>query len=141
MNRLSLFSSPFLLGFDDFERTFDRVSKSANDGYPPYNIEQLDETSWRIVLALAGFSADDISAQREDNQLIIVGNPAKNDERTYLHKGIGARAFQRRFILADGIEIAEATLENGLLVIVLVRPDSKPRIQPVPIKSSASDRS
>ena len=136
MNRLSLFSSPFLLGFDHFEKTFDRAAKSAGDGYPPYNIEQMDDTSWRIVLAVAGFSPTDLTATREDNQLVITGAPAEGDTRTYLHKGIGARAFQRRFILADGIEIAEARLENGLLVIDLVRPDTKPRIQTIPISGS-----
>ena len=136
MNRLSLFSSPFLLGFDNFERTFDRVSKSANDGYPPYNIEQMDKASWRIVLAVAGFTSDELSATREDNQLIVTGAPAGAEQRTFLHKGIGARAFQRRFILADGIEIAEAILENGLLSIDLVRPEAKPQIQTIAIKTS-----
>ena len=135
LNRASLFSSPFLLGFDHFEKTFDRVAKSADDGYPPYNIEQFDDANWRIVLAVAGFSPNDLTATREDNQLIVTGAPATDKKRTYLHKGIGARAFQRRFILADGIEIASARLENGLLVVDLVRLTSKPRIQTIPINT------
>lgn len=133
MNRLSLFSSPFLLGFDHFEKTYDRVAKSAGEGYPPYNIEQMDDSSWRIVLAVAGFSIEDLSVVREDNQLVVTAKPPENDARTYLHKGIGARAFQRRFIMADAIEVASATMENGLLTVDLVRPETKPRIQTIPI--------
>jgi len=133
LNRRSLFSSPFLLGFDHFEENFDRVAKSASDGYPPYNIEQMDDTSWRIVLAVAGFTIQDLTATREDNQLIVTGTPPEEDNRTYLHKGIGARAFQRRFIIADGIEIANAALRDGLLIVDLVRPDAKLRHQTIPI--------
>ena len=133
LNRLSLFSSPFLLGFDHFEKTFDRVAKTAGEGYPPYNIEQMDESSWRIVLAVAGFAQEDLSVVREDNQLVVTATPPETDSRTYLHKGIGARAFQRRFIMADAIEVASAVMENGLLIVDLVRPDSSPRIQTIPI--------
>ena len=138
MNRVSLFSSPFLLGFENFEKTFDRAAKAAGDGYPPYNIEQLSETSWRIVLAVAGFEQNDLAVTREDNQLVITGNQPEAGDRTYLHKGIGTRAFQRRFILADGMEVAGASMNSGLLMIDLVRPVVKPDVQNIPITTNES---
>ena len=117
MSRVSLLSSPFLLGFDQLERVLERAAKSANDGYPPYNIEQSGEDAWRITLAVAGFGADDLSVTLEGNQLLVSGVQAQDDSRAYLHRGIANRQFQRRFVLADGIEVAGASLENGLLRI------------------------
>src|SRR5271169_3702232 len=105
MSRLSLFNSPLLLGFDHFERVLDRVSKAQTDGYPPYNIEQTGEGSLRLSLAVAGFALEDLVLQVEDNQLVIRGKQKDDGERTYLHRGIAARQFQRNFLLAEGIEI------------------------------------
>src|SRR3974390_1289967 len=122
MSRLSLFNSPLLLGFDHFERALDRVSKISSDGYPPYNIEQLSENALRISLAVAGFSIGDRSITIEDNQLVIRGKQADDTQRVYLHRGIAARQFQRSFILAEGIEVSGAVLDNGLLHIDLFRP-------------------
>ena len=126
MNRLSAFSSPLLLGFDHFEQLLDRVAKSANDGYPPYNIERVatngQSNGLRITLAVAGFARDDLQISAEDNQLIIRGRQAEEAERVYLHRGIAARQFQRSFVLAEGIEISGASLDNGLLHIDLIRP-------------------
>lgn len=122
MSRLSLFNSPLLLGFDHFERALDRVTKATADGYPPYNVEQTGENALRITLAVAGFAMADLGVQIEDNQLVIRGKQAEDkDERIYLHRGIAARQFQRSFVLADGIEVAGASLENGLLTVDLVR--------------------
>ncbi|QQR68923.1 MAG: Hsp20 family protein [Alphaproteobacteria bacterium] len=136
--RISLFSSPFLLGFDHLERSLERVAK-ASDGYPPYNIEQLSETRLRITLAVAGFSLDDLCVQAEDNQLIIRGkHPECPEDRVYLHRGIAARPFQRCFMLAEGILIAEATLDNGLLHIDLDRPIPQPKVTNVPIHKGPS---
>ena len=134
MSRLSLFSSPLLLGFDHFERTLDRVAKSAADGYPPYNIEQTAENRLRISLAVAGFSAEDLTVQIEDNQLVIRGKQSDDRERVYLHRGIAARQFQRAFVLAEGIEIAGASLDNGLLHIDITRPMVEPKIRTVEIR-------
>ena len=106
MSRRSIFDSPFLLGFDQFERALDRVSKASTEGYPPYNIEQVGEDRLRITLAVAGFSADGLSVQLEDNQLIVRGRQAE-EEKVYLHRGIAARQFQRSFVLADGIVYAK----------------------------------
>lgn len=133
MSRVSLLSSPFLLGFDQLERVLERAAKSANDGYPPYNIEQSGETAWRITLAVAGFAADDLSVTLEDNQLLISGAQEQDESRAYLHRGIANRQFQRRFVLADGIEIAGASLENGLLRIDFARPDTKPVVRKIQI--------
>ena len=123
MTRVSLFNSPLLLGFDHLERVLDRVSKSANDGYPPYNIEQIGENGLRITLAVAGFTQDDLDVTLEQNQLVIRGRQSDDPDRTYLHRGIAARQFQRSFLLAEGIEIAGAHLDNGLLGIDLIRPE------------------
>jgi HSP20 family molecular chaperone IbpA len=130
--RLSIFSSPFLLGFDQFERTLDRVSKGS-DSYPPYNIEQIGESQLRITLAVAGFAQDDLSAQIEDNQLVIRGHQHEEKERYFLHRGIAARQFQKIFVLAEGIEVISANLDNGLLHVDLRRPVVEPKIQEIPI--------
>ncbi len=133
MTRLSLFNSPLLLGFDHFERAFDRVSKAAADGYPPYNVEQTGENSLRITLAVAGFAMGDLQVQIEDNQLVVRGKQREEKERLFLHRGIAARQFQRSFVLAEGIEVAGASLDNGLLHIDLVRPLVEPKVRMVEI--------
>ena len=140
MTRLSLFNHPLLLGFDQFERTLDRVSKNAADGYPPYNVEQIGEDRLRITLAVAGFKADDLAVQVEDNQLVIRGKQTDEAGRIYLHRGIAARQFQRSFVLAEGIEVNGAELDNGLLHIELSRPIPETRTRKVEIRSAAPKR-
>ena len=122
MARMSLLNSPLLLGFEELERTLDRLSKASTDGYPPYNIERLSQDELRITLAVAGFSASDLQVTVEDNQLMIRGKTSDDAERIYLHRGIAARQFQRSFVLADGIQVAGASLDHGLLHIRLHRP-------------------
>ena len=138
MSRLSLFNSPLLLGFDHFERALDRVSKISTDGYPPYNIEQLGENALRITLAVAGFSMGDLAITIEDNQLVIRGKPVDDTQRVYLHRGIAARQFQRSFVLAEGIEVSGAWLDNGLLHIDLLRPEVESRVRTVEIKNASA---
>lgn len=138
MARLSVFNSPFLLGFEQFEQTLDRISKMPAEGYPPYNIEQLGPNRLRITLAVAGFTETDLSIELEDNQLLIRGRQTDDADRIYLHRGIAARQFQRSFVLAEGIDIVEAELDNGLLHIDLVRPEPEPRVQKIKIKRRAS---
>ena len=121
MTRLSLFDSPLFLGFDDFEKTIDRLRKSGAEGYPPYNIEQIGEYGLRITLAVAGFSMDDLDVEIDQNQLTVRGKQMDDKKRIYLHRGIAARQFQRSFVLADGIEVVGADLDNGLLHINLER--------------------
>lgn len=129
MTRFPGFSSPFLLGFDEIERVLDRVSKAANDGYPPYNIERIGDDDLnrdvlRITLAVAGFTRDQLDVTLEDSQLVIRGRQIDDDKnRQYLHRGIAARQFQRVFVLAEGIEVAGAELKDGLLAIDLARPE------------------
>jgi HSP20 family molecular chaperone IbpA len=129
--RLSLFDSPLFLGFDHFERTFDRLKKNAQEGYPPYNIEQTGENALRISLAVAGFTMDDLDVEIEQNQLVIRGRQSDEglEDRIFIHRGIAARQFQRSFVLADGIEVTGAHLSNGLLHIDMTRivPESKVR--------------
>jgi len=134
MSRLSLFNSPLLLGFEHFERALDRVNKLSGDGYPPYNVEQLGENALRITLAVAGFTMADLAITIEDNQLVIRGKQTEDGERVYLHRGIAARQFQRSFVLAEGIEVSGAFLENGLLHVDLVRPPVEARVRTVPIR-------
>jgi HSP20 family molecular chaperone IbpA len=130
MTRLSAFSSPFLLGFDEIERALDRVSKGPGTGYPPYNIERLARTghrpeTLRITLAVAGFARDDLEVSVEDRELTIRGRQNDDDTRDYLHRGIAARQFVKTFVLADGIEVTGADLADGLLSIDLARPEGE----------------
>jgi HSP20 family molecular chaperone IbpA len=138
MARLSLFNSPLLLGFDHFERALDRVSKVSSDGYPPYNIEQVGDNALRITLALAGFAMSDLKLTIEDNQLVVRGKQTDDENRVYLHRGIAARQFQRSFVLAEGIEVRGAWLDNGLLHIDLTRPAVETRVRTIEIKDGAA---
>ena len=122
MPRLSVLNSPLLLGFEELERTLDRLSKSSTEGYPPYNIEKTGEDDLRITLAVAGFSMTDLQVSIEDNQLVVRGKMQEERERVFLHRGIASRQFQRSFLLADGIEVAGAMLDKGLLHVDLHRP-------------------
>jgi HSP20 family molecular chaperone IbpA len=136
MTRLSLFNSPLLLGFDQFERTLDRISKASAEGYPPYNIERVGEDGLRITLAVAGFRMEDLTVQVEDDQLVVRGKQDDDPNRIYLHRGIAARQFQRSFVLAQGIEVAGAEIDNGLLHVDLKRPLPEIRVQTVKIRSA-----
>lgn len=133
MARLSLFNSPFLLGFDEFEQTIDRIAKASHDGYPPYNIEQTGQNTLRITLAVAGFTMDDLTVTVEGRQLIVKGKQADEEDRVYLHRGIAARQFQRTFMLAEGIEVVGASLDNGLLSIDLEQPAVEEAVRTVRI--------
>ena len=132
--RLSLFDSPLFLGFDHFERTLDRVKKHASEGYPPYNIEQTSEQGLRITLAVAGFTMSDLDIEIEQNQLVIRGRQEDDVSKTYLHRGIASRQFQRTFVLADGIEILGASLDNGLLHIDMKRVEPESTARKIEIK-------
>ncbi len=138
MPRVSVFNSPFLLGFEQFEQTLDRISKMPAEGYPPYNIEQIGVNSLRITLAVAGFTEADLSIELEDNQLLVRGRQTDDTDRVYLHRGIAARQFQRSVVLAEGIEIVGAELDNGLLHVDLTRPEPEPRVQKIKIKRRSS---
>ncbi len=138
MTRVSVFSSPLLLGFDHFERVLDRISKTSAEGYPPYNIEQTGDNGLRITLAVAGFAMSDLQVAIEDNQLIIRGRQVEDSpDRVFLHRGIAARQFQRAFVLAEGIEVNAAFLDNGLLHVDLQRPMPETRVRSIKIEQSA----
>jgi len=134
MTKLTLSTHPFLLGFDQLERLMERTAKAGNDGYPPYNIEQTSENSFRITLAVAGFGQADLSITIEDRQLMVRGRQGMDDdERVFLHRGIAARQFQKSFVLADGVEVGEAAMENGLLHIDLERATPETVVQTIKI--------
>jgi HSP20 family molecular chaperone IbpA len=141
MSRVSIFSSPLLLGFDHVERMIERATKAGSEGYPPYNIEQTGESELRITLAVAGFGPGDLGITVEDNQLVIRGKQIDEKERVYLHRGIAARQFQRSFVLADGIEVVRAELSNGLLHIDLLRPRPEPQVRNIAINTTDGGRS
>ena len=122
MTKMALGTHPFLLGFEQLERLVERTAKTGNYGYPPYNIEQTSATSYRITLAVAGFAESDLAITVEDNSLVIRGRQRDDSEgRIYLHRGIAARQFQLSFVLADGVDVGEAVMENGLLHVDLTR--------------------
>ena len=134
MTRVSFASHPFLLGFEQLDRLVERTQKAGNEGYPPYNIEQRGEAAYRITLAVAGFAEDDLAITVEDSQLVIRGRQsAEDDGRIFLHRGIAARQFQRCFVLADGVEVAGAELENGLLHVDLERAEPETVIRKIAI--------
>lgn len=129
-----MFTSPLFLGFDHLEQMLERASKTSSDGYPPYNIEQVSQTGLRITLAVAGFTMDDLQITQEDNQLVIRGRQTDDSQgRIFLHRGIAARQFQRSFVLAEGIEVKGAWLDNGLLHIDLAKPQPEVRVKTIPI--------
>jgi len=140
MNRISVFNSPLLLGFDHLERVLDRVTKTSSDGYPPYNIEQLGPDQLRITLAVAGFRDADLSVTVEENQLVFRGKQTEERDRTFLHRGIAARQFQKAFLLAEGIEVVGAALDNGLLHVDLRRRQPSNMVRKVEIRSAPSAR-
>ena len=121
MTKPTFGTHPFLLGFDELERLVERTARTGNDGYPPYNIEQTGEAGFRITLAVAGFAAPDLSVTVEDRQLVVRGRTPEMPERTYLHRGIAARQFQRAFVMAGGVEVRGSRLEHGLLHVDLQR--------------------
>ena len=135
MSRNVYFNSPFLLGFEHLDRLLERTAKAAGDGYPPYNIEQSSDDSLRITLAVAGFSSDELNVTVEDRQLVIRGKQNDSGDRTFLHRGIAARQFQRCFVLAEGIEVTGAELRNGLLTVELTRPKAESVVKTVEIRT------
>ena len=141
MSRMSAFNSPLLLGFENFERVLDRAAKASSEGYPPYNIEQTSEYGLRITLAVAGFSMDELNVTVEDNELVVRGQNVEDDShRVFIHRGIAARQFQRSFVLAEGIEVTGAGLDNGLLHVDLERIVPEPDVRTIKIENAVPDR-
>ncbi len=135
MTKMTLGSYPHMLGFEQLERLLERTAKSGNEGYPPFNIEQTSDFSYRITLAVAGFAEDELSITVEDRQLVIRGRQKDDTEgRVFLHRGIAARQFQRSFVLADGVDVGEAIMENGLLHVDLTREKPQSVVQTINIR-------
>ena len=142
MTRNTTFPSPFFVGFDEIERLLERTAKTAPDGYPPYNVEKQPLSDGdsgeklRITLAVAGFSAEELDLTLEDNELVIEGRQKDDPEREFLHRGIAARQFRRIFVLADGMNVVSASLDNGLLAIDLERPEPQRMVRKIKIQQS-----
>lgn len=134
MTKMTLGTPPYFLGFDQLERMIEQAAKSGTEGYPPFNIEQVSPSAYRITLAVAGFSEDDLAITVEDRKLVVRGRqPKTDDSRVFLHRGIAGRQFVKSFVLADGVEVAGARTENGLLHIDLERQDPDPVVQTIEI--------
>ena len=140
MPRASSFNHPLMLGFDRFDQILDQLSKSSKEGYPPYNIEQMGDRELRITLAVAGFTEDDLQITLEQNQLIIHGKQKDESERVFLHRGIAARQFQRKFVLAEGLKVTGADMENGLLHIELQLPTPRTESHQIKIRKKSSKK-
>ncbi len=142
MTRNSAFPSPFFVGFEEIERLLERTAKTAPDGYPPYNVEKKppdgdgNAEKLSITLAVAGFSAEELELTLEDNELVIEGRQTDEPAREYLHRGIAARQFRRIFVLAEGMNVVSASLDNGLLTIDLERPEPQKMIRKIEIRKS-----
>jgi HSP20 family molecular chaperone IbpA len=138
MSRISVFSAPFLLGFDSFEERVDRLAKSA-DGYPPYNIERMVDAEgtekFLVSIAVAGFGAHELEVLAEDSQIVVRGKQKDEPGREFLHRGIAARQFQRSFLLADGMIVKDATLGHGMLVVAVERPRAPKIARRIDIRS------
>ena len=139
MARSSIFGSPMLVGFEPFERMLEQMSKTSSDGYPPYNIEQLNESQFRISLAVAGFGPEELSVVIADSRLTISGHHHEDDPQSFLHRGIATRQFQRGFLLANGLEVSGSWLDNGMLHIDIVRLDPGTRVREIEIRSSPTN--
>ncbi|MCE2737783.1 MAG: Hsp20 family protein [Rhodobacter sp.] len=141
MTKLSFGAHPHLLGFEQLERLVERTSKTASESYPPFNIEAVADNAYRITLAVAGFREDDLAITVEDRHLVIRGRQSDDDaSRIFLHRGIAARAFQRSFVLADGVEVAGATMESGLLHVDLRRSAPETVVQTIRIGCGTGER-
>ncbi len=139
MTTTRVFASPLFLGFDHLEQMLERAAKTSSDGYPPYNIEQTGPNGLRITLAVAGFTMDDLQLTQEDNQLVIRGRQTEDVQgRVFIHRGIAARQFQRSFVVAEGIEVKGAWLDNGLLHIDLARPQPEVKVKTIRINQKPS---
>ncbi|WP_424928068.1 Hsp20 family protein [Amaricoccus tamworthensis] len=139
MTKVTFASHPYLLGFENLDRLVERTVKTGNEGYPPYNIEQRDEATYRVTLAVAGFAEEDLTITVESNQLVIRGRQKDDEgERIFLHRGIAGRQFQRSFVLADGVDVTGAHLENGLLHVELKRVEPESIVQTIKINGKSS---
>ena len=128
------------VGFDRLFSLFDQLTDGSTPGYPPYNIERTGEDTYRISMAVAGFGEGDVTITVQENALTISGKIEKEEgERSFLHRGIAGRAFERRFELAEHIKVKDASLQNGLLHVDLVR-EVPEAAKPRTIKISAADK-
>ncbi len=141
MSTMSVFNSPLLLGFDRFEHMLEQLAKSNGEGYPPYNIEQISDSDLRITLAVAGFFKEDLQITLEQNQLIIHGKQNEDTGRVYIHRGIAARQFKRKFVLAEGVKVVGAEMDNGLLHVDLRLPIEKSDIRQIEINDKNGGQS
>lgn len=139
MSNINSFNNPFLLGFEELENMLLQISK-GQENFPPYNIEQLDENNLRLSLAVAGYKEEDLEIDMEEKQLTIRGRQFNDPNRHFLHKGISSRSFIKAFVLADGLEIKGAYLEDGLLHIDFKKRIQEKKVQKIAIQTQKASR-
>jgi HSP20 family molecular chaperone IbpA len=138
LTRAAWIESPYMLGFERLQELAERVAHIATDGYPPYNVESVGDGAIRVTLAVAGFAPEELAVEIDDRRLTVAGEKAENGaDRAYLHRGIATRRFRKEFLLADGYEVEEARLEDGLLHVDLKRPERAPDVRRIAIQSGA----
>lgn len=138
MSNTNPFHNPFMLGFDELEDIFLSISKGA-ESFPPYNIEQTGPRTLRISLAVAGYQETNLEVSLEENRLIVRGQQTSEENRRFLYRGIAGRAFLKSFVLAQGLKITGAFLENGLLNIDLERPETVKNVQKITIQTKKKE--
>lgn len=141
MSSVMLPTNALLIGFEELEHLLERGTRAGGDGYPPYNIERIaaagtEPERLRITLAVAGFARGDLDVVLEDTRLVIRGKHTDEPKRTYIYRGIASRQFCRTYVLAEGLEVRSAALDNGLLSVDLVRREPKRTVTPIAIKGS-----
>ena len=134
MGNVNPFHTPFMLGFDELSDMFLSISKGS-ESFPPYNIEQTGVDTLRITLAVAGYKDSDLDVCLEENQLIVRGKQEQNPQKNFIHRGIAGRSFIKSFVLAEGLKITDAFLENGLLNIDLLRPPKTKKVHKIEIRT------
>ncbi len=141
MNKFSFEMNPLLVGFEHLEQFLKHADKTGSDGFPPFNILQTGEDTYRVTLAVAGFGEDDLSVHQERNQLVVRGSrKGRDDNKVFLHKGIAQRQFRKSFPLMDGVEVTSARLLRGLMDIELKLHSADSAAQKINIASGGAER-
>ena len=130
MSRVSFASYPYMLGFEELDRLVERTHKASSDGYPPFNIEQRDDQSYRITLAVAGFREEDLAITIEDAQLVVRGKQQLDEDRVYLHRGIAARSFSWETDASAEAALFRSLVDTGAGASAL----GEPTVEPAPLR-------
>lgn len=133
----TIFTHPLLIGFGHMEESLaETIGRGKGDSFPPYNVEQITPLRLEMTFALAGFREDDLEIVQDGRHLKLEGEMPDRPDATFLHRGIAARGFRRRFLLADGYDVTAAQLRDGLLIVTVERPPEAPKERKISITSA-----